>query len=110
MRARRAAHGWSRRAGSSPRECRGDGAPRSGDRGAARHRAGVDEVPRHAVRLVVVDPGGAGPRLEPFAALPRLLRRGDLVVVNDAATLPASLPGRTGDGQGFELRLSGPVE
>jgi S-adenosylmethionine:tRNA ribosyltransferase-isomerase len=76
----------------------------------------ADEVSRHAVRLVVVDPGvdaAAGavpPRLSPFAALPQLLRAGDLVVVNDAATLPASLPGCTAEGGGFELRLSGPVD
>lgn len=70
-----------------------------------------DEVPRHAVRLVVIDPGSAAaPRLERFAALPELLRAGDLVVVNDAATLPGSLPGRTTDGRSFELRLSGPVD
>jgi S-adenosylmethionine:tRNA ribosyltransferase-isomerase len=70
-----------------------------------------DEVPRQDVRLVVVDPASAAePRLEPFAALPRLLRAGDLVVVNDAATLPGSLPGWTADGGAFELRLSGPVE
>jgi S-adenosylmethionine:tRNA ribosyltransferase-isomerase len=71
----------------------------------------TDEVSRHAVRLVVVEPGlgAAPPRLAPFAALPRLLRAGDLVVVNDAATLPASLPGRTAEGNVFELRLSGPV-
>jgi len=72
---------------------------------------GTDEVSRHAVRLVVVDPAGTGPpRLERFAALPELLRAGDLVVVNDAATLPAALPGRTADGGVFELRLSGPVD
>jgi S-adenosylmethionine:tRNA ribosyltransferase-isomerase len=72
---------------------------------------GTGEVSRHAVRLVVVDPAGVGPpTLERFAALPQLLRAGDLVVVNDAATLPASLPGRTADGSVFELRLSGPVE
>jgi S-adenosylmethionine:tRNA ribosyltransferase-isomerase len=71
-----------------------------------------DEVSRQAVRLVVVDPGAAAapPRLELFAALPRLLRAGDLVVVNDAATLPGSLPGRTTEGGVFELRLSGPVD
>ncbi|HVV87197.1 MAG TPA: S-adenosylmethionine:tRNA ribosyltransferase-isomerase, partial [Kofleriaceae bacterium] len=34
----------------------------------------------------------------------------DLVVVNDAATLPASLRGRTAAGEPFELRLSGPIE
>ncbi len=71
----------------------------------------TDEVSRHAVRMVVVDPGGnAAPRLFPFTALPGLLRAGDLVVVNDAATLPASLPGQTAGGSVFELRLSGPVE
>jgi S-adenosylmethionine:tRNA ribosyltransferase-isomerase len=67
-----------------------------------------DEVPRHAVRLVAID--GGAPRLELFTALPRLLRRGDLVVVNDAATLPGSLPGRTAGGAPFELRLSGPID
>jgi len=72
----------------------------------------ADEVDRHAVRLVVVDPGhgAAPPSLDSFAALPRLLRAGDLVVVNDAATLPGSLFGRTAAGDPFELRLSGPVE
>jgi S-adenosylmethionine:tRNA ribosyltransferase-isomerase len=37
--------------------------------------------------------------------LPELLRSGDLLVVNDAATLPASLQGRTEDGAPIELRL-----
>ena len=37
--------------------------------------------------------------------LPELLRAGDLLVVNDAATLPASLQGRTEDGAPIELRL-----
>lgn len=37
--------------------------------------------------------------------LPELLRAGDLLVVNDAATLPASLQGRTEDGTPIELRL-----
>ncbi len=70
-----------------------------------------DAVPRQAVWLVVVDPTGKrGPQLVRFAELPRLLRAGDLVVVNDAATLPASLPGATADGRVFELRLSGPID
>lgn len=68
----------------------------------------ADEVSRHAVRLVVID--ADVPRLVPFAQLPSLLRAGDLVVVNDAATLPASLPGMTGAGAVFELRLSGPID
>jgi S-adenosylmethionine:tRNA ribosyltransferase-isomerase len=84
-------------------------APR-GDRGS-RPALRSDEVARHAVWLVVVDPSGAGPpRLARFAELPRLLRAGDLVVVNDAATLPGSLPGAAADGSPFELRLSGPVD
>ncbi|MDP2308025.1 MAG: S-adenosylmethionine:tRNA ribosyltransferase-isomerase [Pseudomonadota bacterium] len=44
--------------------------------------------------------------LHPFGALPRLLAPGDLLVVNDAATLPASLSG-TVRGLPIELRLSG---
>ena len=72
----------------------------------------TDEIARDAVRLVIIDPtpAGAPPRLSSFAALPQLLRAGDLVVVNDAATLPASLPGRTAAGAPFELRLSGPID
>jgi S-adenosylmethionine:tRNA ribosyltransferase-isomerase len=41
------------------------------------------------------------------AQLPELLRRGDLLVVNDAATLPASLKARTTEGNALELRLAG---
>ncbi|WP_224249942.1 S-adenosylmethionine:tRNA ribosyltransferase-isomerase [Hyalangium gracile] len=37
--------------------------------------------------------------------LPELLREGDLLVVNDAATLPGSLQGRTEEGAPIELRL-----
>ncbi|RPH71775.1 MAG: S-adenosylmethionine tRNA ribosyltransferase [Myxococcaceae bacterium] len=39
-------------------------------------------------------------------SLPELLRPGDLLVVNDAATLPASLPG-TARGEPIEVRLAG---
>src|SRR5262249_6620704 len=40
-------------------------------------------------------------------ALPALLRAGDLLVVNDAATLPASLPAAAPDGSPMEVRLAG---
>jgi S-adenosylmethionine:tRNA ribosyltransferase-isomerase len=39
--------------------------------------------------------------------LPGLLRRGDLLVVNDAATLPASLLATTSGGEPIEIRLAG---
>lgn len=53
-----------------------------------------------------------GPDREPLADqdltdLPALLRAGDLLVVNDAATLPASLRGHTTAGEEVELRLLG---
>ncbi|HEY1549697.1 MAG TPA: S-adenosylmethionine:tRNA ribosyltransferase-isomerase [Kofleriaceae bacterium] len=66
-----------------------------------------DDVPRHGVRLVVV---GAEPYITAAQRLPELLAPGDLVVVNDAATLPASLRGATSRGERFELRLSGPID
>jgi S-adenosylmethionine:tRNA ribosyltransferase-isomerase len=42
--------------------------------------------------------------------LKHLVRPGDVVVVNDAATLPASFAGRTADGQDLEVRLAGANE
>ncbi|MFN0247215.1 MAG: S-adenosylmethionine:tRNA ribosyltransferase-isomerase [Kofleriaceae bacterium] len=84
--------------------------------GSTVHATGLrtDEISRFAVRLVVIEHAETSdvhaPRIVPFASLPALLRAGDLLVVNDAATLPASLPGRSASGARFELRLSGPVE
>ena len=71
---------------------------------------GTAEVPRHAVRLIAIDPTSDRVELRPFGELPALLRAGDLVVVNDAATLPGSLRGTTSDGAELELRLVGPVD
>ncbi len=68
------------------------------------------EVPRPLARLVVVDRARPAIRVTDFAALPQWLRAGDLVVVNDAATLPALLHGHTADGAAFELRLAGPID
>jgi S-adenosylmethionine:tRNA ribosyltransferase-isomerase len=71
---------------------------------------------RRATRLLVLDP------LAPFARcsrrladarideLPRYVRAGDVLVLNDAATLPASLRALTASGAEVELRLSGPLD
>jgi S-adenosylmethionine:tRNA ribosyltransferase-isomerase len=63
-----------------------------------------------AERLLVVDP--AAGKMADFAVrdLPTCLRAGDLLVVNDAATLPASLHGHATDGAPVEVRLLGPAE
>jgi S-adenosylmethionine:tRNA ribosyltransferase-isomerase len=44
-----------------------------------------------------------------FAEFPRLLAPGDLLVVNDSATLPAALDARLPDGTGLALHLSARV-
>lgn len=68
-------------------------------------RAATAPPPRRdAVRLLVVDEQQAVDR--PFAALVETLAAGDLLVVNDAATLPASLATEV-EGQRVELRLVG---
>lgn len=114
---RRGAHDTSGRIGDSAGDARG----RMGS-GVVAHAFPADEVPREVVRIVVVGSsrdGGVvsdgalergGVAIRRFAELPMLLRAGDLLVVNDAATLPASLPGRTARGEGFELRLVAPVD
>lgn len=57
-------------------------------------------------RMLVVDPR-AGVSFDTAARrLPELLHPGDLVVVNDAATLPASLPVRSESGRVHELRVA----
>ena len=63
---------------------------------------------RDDVRLLVIDPAapvGAGLRETRTPALPDFLVAGDLLVVNDAATLPASLQGRDAAGHPVEARL-----
>lgn len=56
--------------------------------------------------MLVVDPRRGTLADDTIASLPKRLRRGDLIVVNDAATLPASLVGRAGD-TWIEIRLAG---
>lgn len=60
---------------------------------------------RDDVRLLVVDPAVASFAETRTTALPELLRAGDLLVVNDAATLPASLRGQDAQGRDIEVRL-----
>ena len=57
------------------------------------------------VRLLVMDPVSGRIAERAFATLPALLRRGDLVVVNDAGTRPSSLALTTAAGEPVEARL-----
>lgn len=75
------------------------------------NRLSTGAVDRHDVKLVVVDSAREDPAIDVrgFAELPSLLAPGDLVVLNDAATLPASFAGITGTGLPVEVRLIPPV-
>ena len=59
---------------------------------------------RSAGRLLVLDPQTGSLTNSSLAQLASWFRRGDLLVFNDAATLPASLMGHA-DGSEVELRL-----
>jgi S-adenosylmethionine:tRNA ribosyltransferase-isomerase len=61
---------------------------------------------RDHVRLLVVDRADGSVDHHRFHELPRLLDSGDLLVVNDSRTLPASLLGRTAAGEPVEVRLA----
>ncbi len=69
--------------------------------------AGADRTPedrgvaRDGIRLLVSEPTGESHRS--FSDLPELLEPGDLVVVNESATLAASLPARA---RGADFRVS----
>jgi len=58
-----------------------------------------------AERLLVVDPRCDRAAERTVGDLAAFVRAGDVLVVNDAATLPASLRGRTGKGEPVEARL-----
>jgi len=62
---------------------------------------------RDQVRLLLVPRDGGPASDHRFGDLPWLLDPGDLVVVNDSRTLPASLLGRTATGAPVEIRLAG---
>ncbi len=60
---------------------------------------------RDAVRLLVTTREGKVEHAR-FYQLPEFLRPGDLVVVNDSATLPAAVPARRADGRELTLHFS----
>jgi S-adenosylmethionine:tRNA ribosyltransferase-isomerase len=60
---------------------------------------------RAQTRMLLVDTHDRSVGEGTVGALPELLRPDDLLVVNDAATLPASLYARTAQGEEVELRL-----
>jgi S-adenosylmethionine:tRNA ribosyltransferase-isomerase len=62
-------------------------------------------TPAH--RLLVVDADAGTLEDRSLEALPALLDPGDILVVNDAATLPASLSGTAAEGSAVEVRLAG---
>lgn len=61
-------------------------------------------------RLLVLDPVRGAWSDAHIADLGGWLRPGDLLVVNDAATLPASLPGQAPDGAPVEVRLASALD
>jgi S-adenosylmethionine:tRNA ribosyltransferase-isomerase len=61
---------------------------------------------RDGVRLLVTDLAKGTQHDAAFRELPWFLRRGDLLVVNDSATLPAALVARRANGMSFPLHLS----
>jgi S-adenosylmethionine:tRNA ribosyltransferase-isomerase len=73
-----------------------------------RHAVAALQAPTTpAHRLLHVDPLTGELADRSLEALPALLRPGELLVVNDAATLPASLAATAPDGNAMEVRLAG---
>ena len=63
--------------------------------------------PRRQARTLMVDEPEGRSALGSVDDLGRWLKPGDLLVLNDAATLPASLTGTTASGEPIEIRLAG---
>jgi len=71
----------------------------------AREPAEARGLARDEVRLLVTT-RGAGETVATFRDLTRFLREGDLLVVNDSATLPAAVDARSEDGRELVLHFS----
>ena len=63
-------------------------------------------IARDGVRMLVTDRETGVHEHTHFSDLPQFLRRGDLLVVNDSATLPAALRARRRDGERLALHVS----
>jgi S-adenosylmethionine:tRNA ribosyltransferase-isomerase len=66
-------------------------------------------VPRDHVQLLISDRASGRVEHAMFVDLPAVLRRGDLLIVNDSATLPAALAARRSAGEALALHLSSQV-
>jgi S-adenosylmethionine:tRNA ribosyltransferase-isomerase len=64
-------------------------------------------IARDGVRMMVTYRGTGEIVDAAFADLPQLLHAGDLIVVNNSATLPAAVPARVAGGGPIELRFAG---
>ena len=66
-------------------------------------------IERDCVRLMVVRRGSGEIAHSAFRDLPELLAPGDLVVINNSATLPAAVPATLANGSDAELRFASPA-
>jgi S-adenosylmethionine:tRNA ribosyltransferase-isomerase len=64
---------------------------------------------RDGVRLMVAHRSDGRIEHACFRDLPEFFEPGDLLVVNNSATVPAAVPARRADGRGLELRFAGPA-
>jgi S-adenosylmethionine:tRNA ribosyltransferase-isomerase len=67
-------------------------------------------IARDGVRMLVTDRQQRSHTHAHFYDLPRLLRADDLLVVNDSATLPASILARHSDGDAIRLHVSTKID
>jgi S-adenosylmethionine:tRNA ribosyltransferase-isomerase len=63
-------------------------------------------IPRDGVSMLISDVRSGEHVLGRFADIAKYLRAGDLLVVNDSATIPAALSARRPNGSGISLHLS----
>lgn len=67
-------------------------------------------IARDNVRMLVTDRTSHTHAHARFDELPRFLRSGDLLVVNDSGTLPAAITAKRGDGTSLQLHVSGMID